>query len=168
MIRRPALAMAAALSCFSSLARAESWELWTVKPADPGRIDTCEMLKTAADPLAGVAVKIAQEVAIRWRGGELLQPGLRDLLGEGERDTWSVYTSCFVLRVGDRIVAAGAMVPKQSARLLRFDTLVLRSEAETRPLAFDLLPHFPAEIAAPVPESWTRALTPLSVPSDRR
>jgi len=63
------------------------------------------------------------------------------------------------------VVAAGAVVPRYSARLLRSDTLVLQSDRLDQPLAFSLLPAFPAEIGQSVRPEWRQVLMPLSKPT---
>jgi hypothetical protein len=139
------------------------WVLWIVKPARPGLLETCAALKMAPAPpsptIAGqVPFRLDRDLTIHWRGGALVQTGKPISASEG----WNVFDSCFVLTVGGRPVAAGAVVPRASARLLRFDTLVLRNNPHAETLEFELLPTFPAQIDQPVPQAWTHALTAVS------
>jgi hypothetical protein len=145
---------------------AQSWALWVVKPDRPGHLESCASLRTVS-ALAGstmlpdgrTALRLEQPLSIRWQGGYLAQPGGPD---KQAAERWNAYDSCFLLTVRGAVVAAGAVLRQESARLLRFDTLVIRSDKVGAPLSLSLLPAFPAEFAQPVSPAWSQALTPLS------
>jgi hypothetical protein len=150
--------VASILSAGACAGAEQAWSLSIVKPGRPGVLDTCALLKTT--PLASsfaaneTPLRLMQGLTIHWQGGDLVQGSASQ-----PEDAWNPLDACFLLAVGDTIVAAGAVVPAASARLLRFDTLVLRKKD---PLEFDLVPAFPAQIEQPVPPAWTAALTPVS------
>ncbi|MDB5593264.1 MAG: hypothetical protein JWM36_225 [Hyphomicrobiales bacterium] len=150
--------VASVVSAGSCAGSEQPWSLSIVKPGRPGVLDTCAILKTTllASSFAAneTPLRLTQGLTIRWQGGDLVQAPI-----SRSQDTWNTLDACFVLTVGDKVVAAGAVVPAASARLLRFDTLVLRKKD---PLEFDLVPAFPAQIQQPVPPLWTAALTPIS------
>ncbi|AOO81716.1 hypothetical protein [Bosea vaviloviae] len=145
---------------------AQSWALWVVKPDRPGHLESCASLRTvsalsASTMLPGgrTPLRLEQPLSIRWQGGYLAQPGWQ---GEHATERWNAFDSCFLLSVRGAVVAAGAVLRQESARLLRFDTLVIQSDKAGAPLSLSLLPAFPAEIAQPVSPAWSQALTPLS------
>jgi hypothetical protein len=145
---------------------AQSWALWVVKPDRPGHLESCASLRTVSSLFASTMLpggrtplRLEQPLSIRWQGGYLAQPGGQ---GQPAAGRWNAFDSCFLLTVRGAVVAAGAVVRQESARLLRFDTLVIQSDKAGAPLAFALLPAFPAEIAQPVSAAWSQALTPLS------
>ncbi|CAN7667808.1 hypothetical protein LJR009_006113 [Bosea sp. LjRoot9] len=148
---------------------AQSWALWVVKPDRPGHLESCASLRTvsalsASTMLPGgrTPLRLEQPLSIRWQGGYLAQPGRQ---GEHATERWNAFDSCFLLSVRGTVVAAGAVLRRESARLLRFDTLVIQSDKAGAPLSLSLLPAFPAEIAQPVSAAWSQALTPLSTAS---
>ena len=171
MWKRPRL-MGLVISCLAAgpaaAEPAQSWALWIVQPDRPGQLDSCSSLKTAAAPVAALSgaktpIRLDQALSIRWHGGYLVQTGEQD---QHKPARWNEFDSCFVLTVRGTAVAAGALVRRESARLLRFDTLVLQTDRAGQTLSFSLLPNFPAEIAQPVAPSWTHALAPISAASD--
>jgi len=144
------------------------WELWVARPSRPGLLESCAPLKTMPWPLpaavkeAYAPERIDQALSVTWQGGHLTQPGREGASISLAGRPWNAFDSCFVLTVRGEIVAAGAVIPRVSARLLRSDTLVLQAEKVDRPLTFSLLPSFPAEIGQPVPPAWHHALAPIS------
>lgn len=150
----------AALALLSSSAFAEperAWRLWAFEPDEPGRLEQCAEL--ALHPPAR-RISLDMGLTVHWRGGDLVQAGRSD----AQRD-WPAFNACFMLVVADKVVAAGAIVPRHSARLLRTATLVLQGPADAERLYFELLPSFPADPAAPEPDAWRAALAPLSAPA---
>lgn len=150
----------AALALLSSSALAEPdrpWRLWAFEPDEPGRLERCAEL-ALHPPARRISLDVG--LTVHWRGGDLVQTGRSDA-----RRDWPAFNACFMLVVADRIVAAGAIVPRHSARLLRTPTLVLKSPADAERLDFELLPSFPADAAAAPPEAWRAALAPLSAPA---
>lgn len=146
----------ATLSLLPSASFAETagaWRLWVFEPDEPGRLERCAQLASAPP---GRRIGLDMALTIHWRGGDLVQPGRSDA-----RRDWPAFNACFALVVDDRTVAAGAVVPRQSARLLRAPTLVLRTPPDAERLDFELLPSFPEDPALPTPDAWTRALAPL-------
>lgn len=148
---------------------AQSWALWVVKPDRPGHLESCASLRTvsalsASTMLPGgrTPLRLEQPLSIHWQGGYLAQPG-GPVAQAAQR--WNAFDSCFLLTVRGAVVAAGAVLRRESARLLRFDTLVIQSDKAGAPLSLALLPAFPAEIAQPVSPAWSQALTPLSTAS---
>jgi hypothetical protein len=104
-------------------------------------------------------------LTITWQGGQLEQSNREGGTGASAGSMWNPFDSCFVLAVRGVVVAAGAVVPRYSARLFRSDTLVLQSDRLDQPLAFSLLPTFPAEIGQPAPPEWRQMLMPISKPT---
>lgn len=157
-LRKSRLLAALALVTSAALAEpARPWRLWAFEPDEPGRLERCAEL--ALHPPAR-RISLDMALTVQWRGGDLVQPGRSDAPRE-----WPAFNACFMLVVADRIVAAGAVVPRHSARLLRTPTLVLQSPAGAGRLLFELLPSFPADAAAAAPEAWRAALAPLSAVS---
>ncbi|PTM38597.1 hypothetical protein C8D03_0069 [Bosea sp. 124] len=143
------------------------WSLWVSQPSRPGLLTACAVPRglawpmPAAPTLPHAPLRLDEALTVRWQGGQFAQsaPQAPSVLPQAR--AWNPLDSCFVLSAGGVVVAAGAVVPRHSARLLRADTLVLQSE---QPLAFSLLPAFPAEIDRPVPSEWRQILTPISKP----
>lgn len=173
MLKRLRLTGALLLSILAAdqaaAATGQGWELWIVKPGRPGIVQTCSLLKMSPSPLESTLpadqqpLRLDEALSIRWQGGYLVQDGAPE--GLAPKRSWNPVDSCFVLMVAGKPVAAGAVLPRVSAQLLRFDTLVIQEDRAGRPLAFELLPQFPAGIAQPVPPPWTAALTAISSPS---
>ncbi len=109
--------------------------------------------------------RLEEALTVRWQGGQLARPARQGAVDPSQAEAWNPFDSCFVLSVRGMVVASGGVVPRASARLLRTDTLVIQESKPGRPLAFTLLPAFPAQIELPVPPEWRAALTPLSQPA---
>lgn len=162
-------------SCLAtSHAAAESlqtWELWVARPSRPGLLTSCPLPKGMPWPSRAATVPVVaplrldQPLTITWQGGQLEQSNREGGTVAPAGNLWSPFDSCFVLAVRGVVVAAGAVVPRYSARLLRSDTLVLQSDRLDQPLAFSLLPAFPAEIGQSVRPEWRQVLMPLSKPT---
>jgi hypothetical protein len=154
------------------------WELWVARPSRPGLLESCVPLKTMPWPLPAAVTaayapeRIDQALTVTWQGGRFTQPGREGASATLAGRPWSPFDSCFVLTVRGEVVAAGAVIPHMSARLLRSDTLVLQGDmlgdVAARPLTFSLLPSFPAEIGQPVSAAWRHALTPISTSTQPR
>jgi hypothetical protein len=148
----------------------QGWSLWVLQPSRPGLLTDCAMPRGLAWPLPAALtpphapLRLDEALTVRWQGGQLVQSGERDASGLPQERAWHPFDSCFVLSVAGVVVAAGGVVPRVSARLLRSDTLVIQDDKPGRPLAFTLLPAFPAELEQPVPPEWRAALTPFSKP----
>lgn len=148
----------------------QSWLLWAVKPSQLGVLESCALLKKEPPPLLGSTpdsslnpLRLQQGLTIHWQGGDLVQAEREATQKPTAIDRWNPFDSCFILTVAESVVAAGAIVPRASARLLKFDTLVLRQDArQGEAFDFDLLPAFPGDIMQRVPEAWWPALTPIS------
>lgn len=148
----------------------QGWSLWVQRPSRPGLLTACAMPRGLAWPPPAALMsphaplRLDEALTIRWQGGQLVQSGAGNASGPSQERAWHPLDSCFVLSVGGMVVAAGGVVPRVSARLLRSDTLVIQNDKPGRPLAFTLLPAFPAELEQPGPPEWRAALTPLSRP----
>ncbi|HEV7259524.1 MAG TPA: hypothetical protein VGN82_17220 [Bosea sp. (in: a-proteobacteria)] len=148
----------------------QGWSLWVSQRSRPGLLTACSMPRGLAWPQSAdqatshVPQRLDGALTIRWQGGLLAQAVAPAVPAPPQARTWNPFDSCFVLSVRGVVVAAGGVVPRASARLLRSDTLVIQDDRPGRPLAFTLLPAFPAEVEQPVPPEWRAALTPLSRP----
>jgi len=153
----------------AAAATEQGWELWIVKPGRPGIVQTCSLLRMSPSPLESTLppdrqpLRLDEALSIRWQGGYLVQDGAPE--GPAAKRGWNPADSCFVLMVAGKPVAAGAVLPRASAQLLRFDTLVVQEDRAGQRLAFELLPHFPADVMLPAPAPWAAALGALSRPS---
>lgn len=148
----------------------QGWSLWVLRPSRPGLLTACVMPRGLAWPPPAALtsthapLRLDEALTVRWQGGQLVQSGTGSASGPPQERAWHPLDSCFVLSVGGVVVAAGGVVPRVSARLLRSDTLVLQNDKPGRPLAFTLLPVFPADLEQPGPPEWRAVLTPLSKP----
>lgn len=146
----------------------QSWELWVTSPSRPGLLTSCPLPKGMPWPPRATAAPVVaplrmdQPLTITWQGGHLEQSKREGGTVVPAGRLWSPFDSCFVLAAHGAVVAAGAVVPRYSARLFRSDTLVFQSDRLDQPLAFSLLPAFPAEMGQPVPPEWRLVLMPLS------
>ena len=162
------------VSCLAVGSRAaeptQDWSLWVLQPSRPGLLTACAVPKGLAWPQPAsltsphAPVRVEEALTVYWQGGQFVQSAVLAAPILPQETSWNPLDSCFVLSVGGMVVAAGAVVPRHSARLLRSDTLVLQSDKIDQPLAFLLLPAFPAVIGQPVPPEWRQFLTPISKP----
>jgi hypothetical protein len=118
-------------------------------------LDTCAFASLSEDRHPH---RVTQDVTIHWHGGDLVQRASAS--ASPRANDRNPLDTCFVLTTGKTVVATGAVVSHFSARLLRFDTLVRRSD---HVLEFDLLPSYPGQLAQSVRAEWNLALTPLSL-----
>lgn len=148
----------------------QGWSLWVLQPSRPGLLTACAVPKGRLWPMSAALtfphapLRLDEALTVHWQGGQFAQSAVPAAPVLPQEKSWNPLDSCFVLSVGGMVVAAGAVVPRHSARLLRSDTLVLQSDKLDQPLAFSLLPAFPAEIGQPVPPEWRQFLTPISKP----
>lgn len=166
-MRRAALAGLLALAAGAAVADGAPprWELLLFHPFRPGVLQQCRDAHLredfshragidAADPLKAWVVR--GPLRLRWQGGELVQAGRDE--GTGAARAHPLTDLCFTLSVDGQPRVSGAVVMRQSARLLRFPTLVRQATgpgAEAAAESYELLPHFPASLNDPVPAAWT-------------
>ena len=128
------------------------WRLWVFAPDHPGHLESC----SDGAPRANL-ILLEAALTIHWEGGDLVQPEVSNA-----QIPWTPFNACFVLKVDSQTIAAGAVVLRASARLLRSPTLVLQGDAEKQPLRFELTPSFPASGGQPAPDLWRTLLGPQS------
>lgn len=161
-MRRAALAALLAFAAGAALAgdgAPPRWQLLFFHPFRPGVLQQCQDAHRredfgrvagvdAADPLKAWVVQ--GPLQLRWRGG------LLSLDGPGAARAHPPTDLCFTLSVDGRPLVSGAVVPNQSARLLRFPTLVRQAGGgpDAAVERYELLPHFPASLNDPVPAAW--------------
>ena len=166
-MRRAAVAALAALAAGVALAGdgAPRWQLLFFHPFRPGVLQQCQDAHRredfgrmagvdAADPLKAWVVR--GPLRLRWQGGELVQAGRDE--GAGAARPHPLTDLCFTLSVDGQPRVSGAVVAPQSARLLRFPTLVRQATGpgtDGAAESYELLPHFPASLNDPVPAAWT-------------
>lgn len=161
-MRRAALAGLLALAAGAAPAgdgAPPRWQLLFFHPFRPGVLQQCRDAHErddfgrmagvdAADPLKAWVVQ--GPLQLRWRGG------LLSLDGPGAPRAHPPTDLCFTLSVDGQPLVSGAVVPSQSARLLRFPTLVRQAGGgpDAAIERYELLPHFPASLNDPVPAAW--------------
>lgn len=163
-MRRAALAgllVLAAGAAVAGDAAPARWELLFFHPFRPGVLQQCRdahLLEDLAhrprvDPADPLKAWVVQgPLRLRWQGGALSQDG------PGAPRAHPPTDLCFMLSIDGQPRVSGAVVAPQSARLLRFPTLVRQAtgtHADATIESYELLPRFPASLNDPVPADWS-------------